>query len=264
MSINSYFLLLIFLIFSTFKLSYSKKTVMQLEGDAFDKELKNSIESKTKLFLIFYINKCPYCAHSIKVLNEKIINNYEEEDEINFGTVNLDRQENIWLGVRFNITKIPFIILIENNKMYKFQKQFEESVVLKFIEDEKEVEDAFDIPEDFGITAKINAVFSEFNERIRVAMQLFLDKYGIGIKWTYAYTNILLLLCLVAFIYIENKILGWIRNTCRVKKDENTENNKDNNDNVESKDEKEESEEKVGKEEKEEKKKTKKKKEKKE
>ena len=234
---------------------------MQLEGDAFDKELKNAIESKTKLFLIFYINKCPYCIHSIKVLNEKIVNNYEEEDEINFGTVNLDRQENIWLGIRFNITKIPFIILIENKKMYKFQKQFEESVVLKFIEDEKEVEDAFEIPENFGLTSKINAVFTEFNERIRVAMQLFLDKYGIKIKWTYAYTNIILCVCIIAFVYIENKILGWIRNTCRVKNDEITENKKDNIDNEESKDEKEENEKKI---EKEEKKKSKKNKEKKE
>ena len=260
MPINNYFLLEIFLIFSIFKISYSKKTIKQLENDSLDKELHNAIESKTKLFLIFYIDKCPYCVHSIKVLNEKIINNFEDEDEINFGTVNLDKQDNIWLGMRFNITKIPFIILIENNKMYKFQKQFEESVVLKFIEDEKDIEDALEIPKDFGLTSKINAVFSEFNERIRAAMQLFLDNHGIKLKWNYAYTNIILLIFLFAFIYIENKILGWTKNICGDKKNEKSENNKDKVNNEENKDEKKEKEENK---EKEEKKKIKKKKDKK-
>ena len=263
MSINNYFFLFIFLIFSIFKISYTKKTVMQLVGDAFDKELQNSIESKTKLFLIFYINKCPYCAHSIKVLKEKIINNFEDEDEINFGIVNLDIRDNIWLGMRFNVTKIPFIILVENNKMYKFQKQFEESVVLKFIEDEKEIEDALEIPQDFGLTSKINAVFSEFNERIRVSMQLFLDKHGIKIKWTYAYTNIILVIFFVAFIYIENKILGCVRNTCDIKT-KKSEDNKEKENNEENKDEKEEKKETKEKEEKNKKVKTKNKKEKKE
>ena len=59
---------------------------------------------------------------------EQVIKNYEDEDEIEFGSVNLDKQSNVWLGVRFNITKIPFIILIENKRMYKYPEQlFEES-----------------------------------------------------------------------------------------------------------------------------------------
>ena len=108
--------------FLGFQLTNAKKEIMMLEGDSFDLALQNSIEAKSKLFIIFYINNCPYRPHSLKVLKEKIINNYEDEDEINFATVNLDRQSNVWLGVRFNIIRIPFIILIENKKMYHFLK----------------------------------------------------------------------------------------------------------------------------------------------
>ena len=52
MSKNSFFLLLILIIF---QLTYSKKEIMILEGDSFDEAIKNSIEAKSKLFIIFHI-----------------------------------------------------------------------------------------------------------------------------------------------------------------------------------------------------------------
>ena len=226
---NVFILLLIF-IFAIFQSINAKKEIMILEGDSFDFALQNSIEAKSKLFIIFYINNCPYCAHSLKVLKEKIINNYEDEDEINFATVNLDRKSNVWLGVRFNITRIPFIILIENKKMYQFHNQFEESVVLKFIEDEKVIEDSMDIPENIGIANKANVIIRELTERIKATMQLLFDKYGIKVYWNNTMTYIFLVIVLIIFIYLENKLIVGIRKMCNFDKEKKNENPTDNKD----------------------------------
>lgn len=233
------FILLIILILSIFQSTNSKKEIMILDGDSFDAALQNSIESKSKLFIIFYINQCPYCMHSINVLKEKIVYNYEEEDEINFALVNLDKQSNVWLGVRFNITRIPFIVLIENKRMYQFQSQFEESVVLKFIEDEKVVEDSVDIPENIGVFNKANVIMRELTERIRTSMQFLFDKYGIKINWNNTMTYILLFIILVIIIYFENKLITGIRKICNLerflRKNRVPPENKDNVENKENK-----------------------------
>ena len=215
MSKNSFFLLLILIIF---QLTYSKKEIMILEGDSFDEAIKNSIEAKSKLFIIFHIKKCPYCDHAIRVLKDRILSNYEDEDEINFALVNLDRQSNVWLGARFNITRIPYIILIENKKMYQFQNQFEESIVLKFIEDEKVIEDARDIPETFGLMNKVNLIMRDLNERIKESMQIIFDKYGIKIRWNNSMTYILLFILLIFIMYFENKLIEVIRRVCKFDK----------------------------------------------
>ena len=213
------FFLLIFFFFSLFHQTLEIKQIMIYEGDSFDTALQNSIKERKKLFVIFYINHCSYCAHSIKVLKEQVIKNYDDEDEIEFGSVNLDKQSNVWLGVRFNITKIPFIILIENKRMYKFREQlFEEPIVLKFINDEKNFEDSFDIPESVDWGTKFMIVFNEFTQKIKEIMQSLLDKYKINIQWNNTMTYILLAFILMILLFLEYKLLGFIKYICKFDK----------------------------------------------
>ena len=211
--------LLVFFFFSLFHQTLEIKQIMIYEGDSFDTALQNSIKERKKLFVIFYINHCSYCAHSIKVLKEQVIKNYDDEDEIEFGSVNLDKQSNVWLGVRFNITKIPFIILIENKRMYKFREQlFEEPIVLKFINDEKNFEDSFDIPESVDWGTKFMIVFNEFTQKIKEIMQSLLDKYKINIQWNNTLTYILLAFAIMILLFLEYKLLGFIKYICKFDK----------------------------------------------
>lgn len=211
--------LLVFFFFSLFHQTLEIKQIMIYEGDSFDTALQNSIKERKKLFVIFYINHCSYCAHSIKVLKEQVIKNYDDEDEIEFGSVNLDKQSNVWLGVRFNITKIPFIILIENKRMYKFREQlFEEPIVLKFINDEKNFEDSFDIPESVDWGTKFMIVFNEFTQKIKEIMQSLLDKYKINIQWNNTMTYILLAFAIMILLFLEYKLLGFIKYICKFDK----------------------------------------------
>ena len=156
------------------------------------------------------------------------IKNFEDEDEIDFATVNLDTRSNLWLGVRFNIKKMPYIILIENKKMYTFEEQFETPAVLKFIENEKNLENSLEVPENFGIWQKTKAIMNEFHERLKITMIYTFNKFGIKINWTYTKSYIFVFVFASIIVFIENQIIIFIRDLCGFGKNNNHSNTKEN------------------------------------
>ena len=207
------------------------KEIKILEGDSFNQELQNIIQTESKLFLIFFARNCDYCGYSVRVLKERVIPHYDDDDQVSFGVVNLDRQSNFWIGLKFNITQIPFIILIENGKMYRFKKQFEESIVVQFIDEEKNLEDALDIPEDIGLYKKMNFFMAGIIQKIS---NMFI-KFGFNNFLSNTFSIFLLGVFCVYLIHLEHKLLNWIRKITnyilnwRKKKDNNIENFTDNN-----------------------------------
>ena len=211
---NLKYVLFIILEFYLFELISAEKKILILDGDYFDKAIQNAISSKYKLFLIFHVQKCQYCTHVLKVLKSQVIKNYEDDENIFFGSVNLDEQSNVWLGIRFNISRIPYIILIENKKMYHFESQFEESLVVKFINEEKNVEDGEEIPPAVTFKRKFGIAVEELTETI----QGYLNKY-LGTKaWSSKMTYILLIMCFIGVIYIESSIINKCKNLCKFNK----------------------------------------------
>ena len=204
---NKKFILFFIFILSLCKLSKEEKKILIIEGDYLDKAITNSILSNYKLFLLFHVKNCPYCTHALKVLKNDVIKHYKEEENIFFGSIDLDQQSNLWLGLRFNITKIPFIILIENKKMYHFESQFEESVVLKFINEEKNIEDGEDIPEPVTFRKKFDIAVQELTEKI----QIILNKYFKNNFWNKTMTYILLFTFFICFIYLESTMIEKCR-----------------------------------------------------
>ena len=207
---NKSYILFFIVILCLFKSSFSEKKILKIEGENLDVVLKNSYLSKFKLFLVFYVKNCQYCTHALKVLKNQIAKNYDEEEEISFGSVDLDNQLNVWVGLRFNITRIPFIILVENNKMYHYENQFEESLVMKFISEEKNIEDGEDIPNPIGFKQKFHIAVDELTER----MQGVVDMIGLKIKWNLSMTYAFLIIIFVSFVYIESKIIQRCKNLC--------------------------------------------------
>ena len=133
---------------------------------------------------------------------------YEEDNKISFGVINLDRQSNFWIGYKFNITQIPYILLIEEGKMYQFKEQFDEMKVVQFIDEEKNIEDALDIPEDVGLSKKISFFMAGL---IRQTSDLFV-KFGFNNNTSNYLACALLFIFLVAMIYLEHKLVNGIRN----------------------------------------------------
>lgn len=205
-NINPYILLII-LITLLSNISSSKK-VMILEADQLDSQIKIASESNYKLFLLFYANNCQYCTMALKILKNQIVKNFEDEDEISFGSINLDEQKNIWLGLRFNVTRIPYVVLIENKKMYLYNYNFDEKAVINFINEEKNIEDALDIPEEMTFFWKLKSAMDELNENI----EKILEKFGVNKTFGMKLAYILIILAIILFLYLENKLIDCCRN----------------------------------------------------
>ena len=225
---NKFFFLLLIII-TLISYIFSKE-IKIYEGDTFEQDLKNFIETKTKLFLIFFAKNCEYCSYSVRVLKELVVPHYENDDKISFGVINLDRKSNYWIGLKFNITHIPYILLIEDKKMYLFKDQFEERHVIDFINEEKNIEDAIDIPEDIGLYKKINFYMADI---IQKTSDIFI-KWGLSKFWSYTLSFILLILIFIYLVYLEHKLLNSVRqlisycSKSKKKKDNNIDDNKDN------------------------------------
>lgn len=205
-NINPYIILIILI--TLFSNISSSKKVMILEADQLDSQIKIASESNYKLFLLFYANNCQYCTMALKILKNQIVKNFEDEDEISFGSINLDEQKNIWLGLRFNVTKIPYVVLIENKKMYLFNYNFDEKAVINFINEEKNIEDALDIPEEMTFFWKLKSAMDELNENI----EKILEKFGVNKTFGMKLAYILIILAIILFLYLENKLIDCCRN----------------------------------------------------
>ena len=227
---NKFFFLLL-IIFTLISYIFSKE-IKIYEGDTFEQDLKNFIETKTKLFLFFFAKNCEYCSYSVRVLKELVVPHYENDNKISFGVINLDRKSNYWIGLKFNITHIPYILLIEDKKMYLFKDQFEERHVIDFINEEKNIEDAIDIPEDIGLYKKINFYMADI---IQKTSDIFI-KWGLSKFWSYTLSFILLILIFIYLVYLEHKLLNSVRQLisyCSKSKKEKDNNMDDNKDNIE-------------------------------
>ena len=180
----------------------STKKIMILEGDQLDSQIKLANQKHNKLFLIFYVNNCQYCKMALKILKTQIIKNFEDVEEVSFGSIDLDQQKNIWIGLRFNITKIPYIILIENNKMFLYQKSFEANTVIEFIKEEKNIEDALDIPKEMTFLNKFKSAMEELSEKI----EKVLEKFGMNKTWGIKLAYFFVIVGIISFFYLEKKL----------------------------------------------------------
>ena len=217
---NPNILIIFFTLILLFSFSLSTKKVMILEGQQLDSQIKLASQSNYKLFVIFYVNNCEYCKMALKTLKTQVIKNFEDEDEISFGSINLDEQKNIWFGIRFNVTRIPYVILIENKKMYLYHKNFEAKEVIKFINEEKNIEDALDIPDEITFFTKFKAAMRELGGNI----EKILEKFGVSKTYGLQIAYFLIIMGFISFIYLENKLLDLCRRRLFNKEDTNLKN----------------------------------------
>lgn len=83
--------------------------------------------------IIFFIESCYHCERAIQVLNNILYKNqFRSINNIKFGQI--DISINSKTNYRFNITEVPYIILIENNSMVELLDYPNEGNLLKFIE----------------------------------------------------------------------------------------------------------------------------------
>ena len=192
---------------------------------------------KNRWLIFFYADKCPFCKPIKSKINKLINEGKIKNDKIRFGKVNLNAF-NLRLQIRFNVTKIPYTILIDNNNIYEMSFLPLEENIIKFLESEN-LDEYNNYKKEFPInsyyfkfiydliilafsdgTKKINKLFKRYNyTNIEITpLQLFTTSMMIGVP-LFAFIFLFILDCL--FPYKKNDNINQ-------KEKENNKNNKIN------------------------------------
>ena len=175
-----------FLILLNLLLLCKSTTILELNEESLNNLIESNLNDKNKILLIiFYANNCENCQEALNIISNDIINEYKD-NKIQFGKINCDLGENIWLNIRFNITRIPYIILIKGNNYYELNSNYDKYEIYRFINDKKDKIELLNIPNKINLIKKIliiinlahynTNIYSKkyFNTKISINLMIFM------------------------------------------------------------------------------------------
>ena len=109
---------------------YTVPEVIELNDSNIDSIIKDGIYNRW--LILCYLETCYHCERARQVLNDILESgNYPIINNIKFAQIEV--QKNIKSNIRFNISKVPYTILVENNTMYELELYPSEKNLLNFI-----------------------------------------------------------------------------------------------------------------------------------
>ena len=183
----------------------------------------NRYNENKKLLLIFYKQNSTLCEEAINAIEKYIIQDYNSESEIEFGKINLDLDNNIWLYLQFNITRIPYVILIKGIYFYELNKKPDKYSIKEFINLSPYNMIKKKIPEEINTIRKILFVLKFTFRSFRIG---FYNIFGISLNKNAIIFIFIIILCLI--IWIIKEIMSFILGLfCLIKKIRIRKNNKE-------------------------------------
>ena len=186
--------------------------ITELNDSNFDELVNNGI-SKNWL-VMFYLEKCPHCVNAKDVISKLI-----KKDNFKKTSVGMvECTQNVFSCMRFNITRVPYIVLLENNNMFEFNTYATEQSLSKFITEEKNVENVMKIPNKIGY---LEFFFKLMGEGVNLINDYLKDyanhNLKIDIEWNMFHTMGIFVISLVLVIFIEYLILSICYKNCKKK-----------------------------------------------
>ena len=169
----------LFIVAMKILLCLSKK-ILELNNDSFNYLIeKNKNNINKKLLIIFYANNCEPCTDALNVINNNILEEYKYNSDIDFGRINCDLKENIWLNIRFKIKRIPYIIIINGNYYHELNSYYGKYELKSFINDKKDKNELIMLPDDISLNQKIIYIA---NYMINYCKKYFKSNYNLDIN----------------------------------------------------------------------------------
>lgn len=164
--------------------------------------------------LLFYLETCPHCKmakESLDVIcnDEQLVGNETPVKDLHFGKI--ECSINNWSCMRFNITRVPYIVMLQNDKMFEFASYPTKQALFNFIVDEKTVESGLEIPPPFGMMGVVSKVFEESVRMLNEQIQEYItNTLKLDLKWNSYYTILLLINGLFLLLIVEY----WLISLC--------------------------------------------------
>ena len=198
--------------------------ISEINHDSFKSYIEsNRYNENKKLLLIFYKQNSTLCEEAINAIEKYIIQDYNSESEIEFGKINLDLDNNIWLYLQFNITRIPYVILIKGIYFYELNKKPDKYSIKEFINLSPYNMIKKKIPDEINTIRKILFVLKFTFRSFRIG---FYNIFGISLNKNAIIFIFIIILCLI--IWIIKEIMSFILGLfCLIKKIRIRKNNKE-------------------------------------
>ena len=105
--------------------------ILEINDSNFDSIIQNG--NNNRWLILFYLETCYHCYRARRLLNTILeLKKYKEINNIKFASIEV--KQNSKANIRFNITKVPYIILVENNTMLELDSYSNEKNLINFIE----------------------------------------------------------------------------------------------------------------------------------
>ena len=170
-----------------------KSQTIPLNVSNFDLIIKNGTQNRW--LVIFYAETCRFCK-KLKSLIDKIIEekNYKSINNIIFASVDVDY--NLKLKTRFDISGIPSILLIENNKILEISNFPHEKNLINSIEIEKieKVEGVIDFPAELSFYEFIKKIVIHTLTYYNGQANNFLKKHNVNKQLSFSTFFMLILI----------------------------------------------------------------------
>jgi hypothetical protein len=191
-------------------------------NDSIYKDLVFNISSNNSWLLIFYDKKCVYSRGALINLKRSILVHFQHNKTLKFGIIDIEDHNSRKLTTRFKVKRVPHTILVNKDKMYKFEYAFTPGRIVDFINNlnisnyQLVPKDPFEIlyekenekPLSFYEQSKLN--FIEYMNSFDKPIQEFLDKFSIPIKWTSKKTYFSFIIFLILLGIVEYYLILFI------------------------------------------------------
>ncbi len=186
-----------------FILSFIKARITELNDDNFE-NLVNLTQNHLVNAIIFQSEECSECKDAYKIFEKT----FEKVNQNKYKFFKIDCIQNIYTCLRFNITRLPNILILENGFYYQDSNYLTDYSFLSFLNEEKNQERGKSIPNSYTYSEmffnSLNDIFSMMNRFIR--LQIF-SLFGVKVQWDNYHTimlilGIILLVTLVEFIIL--------------------------------------------------------------
>lgn len=181
--------------------------VHELNDSNFDELVNNGV--KNPWFVIFYINSCPHCKNA-KTSLDKISNDPDRISKTNIKLSMVDCDKNMFVCFRFNISRVPYTVILQSNHMFEFSEYPSEENMIKFIREKKDLDNGLPIPKPVGY---LEYFFKSLEDLVKILNKTlesyFNNNFGYKIDWRSEYTIVVLILALVLIVVLEVIILNY-------------------------------------------------------
>lgn len=187
----------------------TKKRIIKLTDSSFDLRINNN--NKKKWFIVFYTNTCAYCETTLHILENEILPHYENDTTIEFGIINCN--DNTWLPLRFNITYIPYSILIDISTQQMFEYKYYNTFdfITSFIDYEHINLNASSIPPKYTYITRTKILLIQSYNEIKVAITHILQYYNLNINISDYILVPLFIICIIFVWKIQSLFINKIK-----------------------------------------------------